>query len=170
MSNVRRLATATISALALLAVFAPAAAAAPPGGTVTPQECIQQWDNNPNYVGEGWVGAFVASAVDVNGVTNNLFCGDELSGVIHIASSDSTGQVHPIAPEDDDFFIGCFENVIEYGVISPGGTGRARFDFTNTLSNVPAGAFVDVDRKFTYTVFANGNPASNNWFRCVLRG
>lgn len=170
MMTFRRLAASAISALALLAAFTSPAAAAPPGSQVTPQECIQAWDNNPNYVADGWVGAFVASAVDGNGVTNNLFCGDELSGVIHIASSDSTGTVHPIAPDDDDLFIGCFESTIENGAISPGGAGRARFDFTNSITGVTSTAFVDVERKFTYTLFADGNPASNNWFRCVVRG
>ncbi len=104
-------------------------AAPPPPGDVNPLECLNQWDNNPNYVGEGWVGARVRVVRDVLEREVFLGCGDELSGVIHIAHPDTTGTLHPIPPGEEASFLRCFERTIQTSAISPAGEGRRKYEF-----------------------------------------
>lgn len=88
--------------------------AAPPPPISTPLECINSFSNNPDYVSEGWVAAEVASW---NGVF--LGCGDERSGIIHIAHPESTGSIHPVFEDTQSAFLACFRNIANSGAQRP---------------------------------------------------
>lgn len=119
----------------VLGLQGPAIAAPPPPGDVSPRECLNQWDGNGNYVGEGWVGARAKVVRDVLDREVFLGCGDELSGVIHIAHPDSTGTVHPIPPGQEGDFLRCFERTIRSATISDD-QGRRKYEFDWQKSNL----------------------------------
>ncbi len=109
-----RNATALLAAILILSLATSNAYAVPPPPIVEPMRCIAEWNENDNYVGEGWVAARVG---DVNGVF--LGCGDERSGLIHIAHPESTGTVHPVWPHAQFEFLRCFELIAKMGVQKP---------------------------------------------------
>ena len=74
-------------------------------------ECLAMWDGDLNrYYREGWDRRIVASTGRVSPFTGqgrltfSLRCGDERSGVIHIAHADTNGTGHPIAPDQYSTF------------------------------------------------------------------
>lgn len=157
----RRLAATAATPLVLSTLLAGSASAAPPGTNVRPLDCLREFDHNPNYVGEGWIAAMVASA---NGYM--LGCGNELSGVVHIAHPASTGTFHPIPANDEDLFLQCWRRTLEDGVPEPDGVGRTRYVYTHGYSKDRATVIVDDRGKFTYTMFTSDGSAGNNWLGC----
>ncbi|MFD2419751.1 hypothetical protein [Amycolatopsis pigmentata] len=153
------------------------ATAAPPAPDNTPLDCFWQWANNPNYVGDGWVGARVS---DVNGVF--LGCGDELSGIIHIADPDSTGSIHPIFADTQADFLACFWNIATFGSQRPDNdfpNDRTRYEFQYTYwTNVgfPATQTATLIKnnvgRFVWTMFTQTDfsPDGNDWYSCAHNG
>src|SRR3954452_17670091 len=103
------------------------ATAAPPPPRPTPTQCLDAFDDvEDDYVGDGWVGAMVASYSsdwwnELWGEerTYYLFCGDELSGVVHAAHSEGTGHGHPIDRDNEAEFVRCWEATIANGEQQP---------------------------------------------------
>jgi hypothetical protein len=179
------LAAGALTALALVVAGAPASAASPPD-LVTPLECLRAWDDDDpefDYIGEGWADAPVAVVEEV-GVT--LTCGDERSGVIHIAHPDAdsrTGSGHPITPETEEDFLWCFRYTVLVGERGPDPDfpdTRIRFDHTfqgrvevqgvSTVVQQTATAYVDRAGGFVWTFFTSKNathPDGNNWTDCA---
>lgn len=175
--------TVTVS---LMIAFSTSADAQPPPPQPTPTQCLEAFSSDPNYVGDGWVGARVSGPpppMYLGGVRDpvdrefSLFCGDELSGVVHIAHPESTGTVHPISREDESFFVDCWSRIISRGIQDPEGD-RTRFTYQYgqmMVNGVPVGpltatAIVDNQRRLTYTVFTGGGNTpgrGNDWFNCA---
>ncbi|GAB3677607.1 hypothetical protein GCM10027597_18610 [Saccharopolyspora tripterygii] len=132
-------------------------------------QCIDAFDHDPDYVGNGWVGALVYTASGEEGEVN-LLCGDELSGVIHIAHPASTGSVHPVYPDTEYGFGACFEQTITRGKSSVQPDGRVRYVMYNLTSRVTSTAIVDGQRRFTYTLFTDSAPQGDNWLGCSALG
>lgn len=162
-----------VSAVALVFSSEAVLAARPPSSS-TPMRCLYEWEKNPNYVGDGWVGARVA---DVNGIF--LGCGDERSGIIHIAHPESTGSIHPISASTQDEFLRCFELVATRGVRSADKdfpSSRTRVEFTyylkTQLGSLPQFATIIYDNtgRFVWTFFTSSGSFSrqgNNWSGCT---
>lgn len=164
----RKLGIVMAAAFAVPFLASAPAHAAPPPGSPSPMQCINEFTNNPNYVGDGWVGGLVATASGAVGEAS-LFCGDELSGVVHIAHPESTGTVHPVFEDDEDLFTTCWRNTIEFGTPVPDGNGRTKITWKRN-ANVTGVVIIDDARRFTYTHYTEG-ARSNNWFSCsVLQG
>lgn len=100
-TSVQRLLSSSILACsAVLALGADSALAYPSEASPTPLQCLDQWETNDNYVGDGWV------AVPVRRTSGTVLgCGDERSGVIHIGHPDTTGNLHPITAETEEAFL-----------------------------------------------------------------
>lgn len=125
-------------------------------------------------MGEGWVAAPV---LDVNGVF--LGCGDERSGVIHIAHPESTGNVHPIYPAQVRDFSRCHEKIATFGTQRPDnnfpGT-RTRYEYTyyvdSNLGPIPQTATIVKDNagRFVWTMFTpetSDVPQGKDWLGCA---
>jgi hypothetical protein len=186
----RQLLTLTIMLGVLGLGLAPAAAAAAPGtapGTVpvtapgprqvTPFECLAAYDDDDlDYVGEGWVGNLVSGPpptswwIDLFDETDrdyNLHCGDELTGVVHIATQEGTGTGHLIDADDEQWFLDCWKLTVGDGRAEPDSTpGRTKFtkDFGGDRQSV---VIVDDKRRFTYTMYTTGD-RSNDWLPCIV--
>lgn len=166
--NLSRVLAVCVLTAASITMGASIASAAPPPPDPTPLQCIDEFTFNDNYVGDGWVGALVTTASGAVGEFS-LFCGDELSGVVHTGHPLSSGTVHPIFEDTQDYYQKCWELTIEDGVVQdiPSDPGRKRIVRTNALG-LTSTAFVDV-RGFAYTLFTSeGNSdVSNDWLKCV---
>jgi hypothetical protein len=150
----------------LLSTTAPGASAAPPPPEPTSVQCLDEFTNNANYVGDGWVGALVDTQGDFN-----LFCGNELTGVIHVGHPDSTGTVHPITVDNQIPFKLCWSTVVAEGTRTADGAGRSRFVFVSA-AGVRGTVIVDDALRFTYAVFTETterSPQGNDWFGCALQ-
>lgn len=163
-------AAATRVGLTVLALIA--TSAAPPPDNPTPRQCLDAFNSTApeiDYVGDGWPGALVAgppqswmfSFFDDTDRDFRLYCGDERSGVVHIAG-ESTGTGHPISEADQDWFIGCWNVVIGAGTAEDDGNGRTRF--TLVRGRTKSVAFVDNARRFTYSLYTS----SDSWEDCYL--
>ncbi|MGH3937764.1 MAG: hypothetical protein ACRDTG_03890 [Pseudonocardiaceae bacterium] len=163
--------------LPVVALVSPASAAPPPAEP-TPTQCLNEFSSNPDYVGDGWVGARVSGPPSGNPFDlfeffnpqdreYSLFCGDELSGVVHIAHPESTGTVHPISPDDEEQFLMCWRRTIAGGDPEPDVAGRTRFVLEYREGEF-ATAIVDNERRFTYTLFTSTGAEGNDWSRCVI--
>lgn len=176
LSALKRTAILTLAVSSVLVISSTSASAAPPppDHAVTPMTCIYQYNENDLYVEEGWVGA----AVDYeNGVF--LGCGDERSGVIHIAHPNSSGNTHPVYERDQDDFLRCFSNLAHRGSKEPDKNfpdTRTRYKFTfyieTSIGTVPQMAQMVVDNAggFVYTIWTpehNSYPRGNNWYGCA---
>jgi hypothetical protein len=173
--HVHRLTVVGVFLLAGVLVSAGPAAAAPPPAISSPMDCINQFDDNPDYVGEGWVDALVSTS---NGIS--LRCGDELSGVVHIAHPESNGTTHPVSAETQNFFLRCFRAIVSDGKSQPDRKypeSRTRYEFfygTDEFQGVPltktATLIVDNERGFVWTMFTSGSkafPDGNDWRGCA---
>jgi hypothetical protein len=151
------------------------AAAAPPPAISSPMDCINQFDDNPDYVGEGWVDALVSTS---NGIS--LHCGDELSGVVHIAHPESNGTTHPVSAETQNLFLRCFRAIVSGGRSQPDRRypeSRTRYELfygTDEFQGVPltkmATLIVDNEQGFVWTLFTSGSkafPDGNDWRGCA---
>jgi hypothetical protein len=179
MRRLRFLVAGILSAAMVAASTAPASAAPPPDNRVSPIECLEAWENDPDYLNDGWVDAVVMSVPEV-GVT--LTCGDVRSGVIHIAHEESTGNGHPITRESAEDFLYCLFNTVVGGVRSDDPkfpATRVQYESTyygyaeimgvRQLVQQKARAFVDRERGFVWTFHTSKSseyPRSNNWADC----
>jgi hypothetical protein len=161
----------TIGAAVVLALLGGGVAqAVPTVPFATPRECLQEFEDNDDYVGDGWVDVPVARADGVH-----LGCGDEYSGVVHIGSEDSHGHTHPITEASQAAFVRCFDKLIREGVMSPDPDSRTRdryqLTFYEPRDYLPkkATVIVDRERKFVwamYTTNSDFSPRGNNWSGC----
>jgi hypothetical protein len=160
MIEMRRISTALAMAGVLTLGNAQAALAAPPPPNPTPIQCLEAFDNiDEDYVGDGWVGAQVAGPTGVSfvsflfeGVSGgfNLFCGDELSGVVHIGHGEGSGSGHAITPDNERYFVDCWRNTIAHGRARPDHPQRGRTTFIYRFRDDQyATAVVDSARRFT---------------------
>lgn len=161
---------AVISVAALLAMSTPAVANTPPD-QVSPLDCLDQWENNPNYVGDGWPQAHVAT---VNGLT--LHCGDESTGIVHIAADEeeTTGHGHPIAAGTQSYFLQCFGIVARSGERRPDPEFEDRervvysyFDIMAPLLPGEATAIIDKATGRVRTLFTSTGAEGNEWVKCA---
>lgn len=169
-STLRRSIIASLATILALAIGATSSYAAPPPYSVEPMRCIAEFNENDNYVGEGWVAARVAES---NGVF--LGCGDERSGVIHIAHPESTGNVHPVYPETQYEFVQCFKAVAALGYQKPDKNfpnTRTRYEYTYYVDS-PAGPLPhtatlikDNAGGFVWTMFTS-SPNDADWVGCT---
>jgi hypothetical protein len=154
------------------------AGAAPPPAEPTPTQCLDAFDDTgDDYVGDGWVGALVASHTndwfthlwDDTDREYNLFCGDELSGVVHAAHEEGSGHGHPITPDNEADFLHCWQATIGGGEVVPDPrTARRQWFVLEFRPDEYAIAIVDTERKFTYTLYTEGGMTSNNWHDCYV--
>lgn len=163
--------------MAMSMVFTSMAQAAPPPGRVSGLDCLREWDLNDDYVGEGWVQARVA---EVDGVV--LGCGDERSGMIHIAHEQSGGSTHPVDASNYGAFLECFGLLVRSGRQSPDvdhPQTRTRYDLVYKYSSaggypIPLHAVVIKDNAggFVYTMFTSTVEVArgNDWTGCTRRG
>jgi hypothetical protein len=167
-----------IGLLVLLGVVVPArpAAAEPPPAISSPTDCINRFDDEGlDYVGDGWVDALVSAT---NGIS--LRCGDERSGVVHIAHPDSTGTTHPVSAENQNAFVRCFRVIASSGRAEPDNKfpeSRTRYEIfygRDEFQGVPltktGTLIVDNERGFVYTMFTSGStkfPRGNDWRGCA---
>ncbi len=168
----RRTIIGMVSAVALVFSSEAVLAARPPS-FATPMRCMYEFDKNDNYIGDGWVKARVA---DVKGIF--LGCGDEQSGIIHIAHPESMGNSHPISGSTQDEFLQCFKLVATNGERSPDKrfpSSRTRVEYTYYVNSqfgwVPQTATIIYDnaRRFVWTFFTSSgsfSPKGNNWSDC----
>jgi hypothetical protein len=174
----RRIAAIGVAVALLMIAGATGAAAAPQPALARPTECLAAFDDVDNdYVGDGWVGTLVASHTgdwwtdlwDSTDRAYSLFCGDELSGVVHTAHEEGTGHGHAVDAVDEDEFVHCWRATIGNGdpVPDPKSPNRLRF-VMKFAPDEHAIAIVDRDRKFTYTLYTEG-AISNNWHDCYVR-
>lgn len=175
-SILRRTAAVVSAAVALLTTTSASQALAvpPPPGFVNPMQCIVEFNDNPDYVGEGWVNAPV---LDVNGVF--LGCGDERSGFIHIAHPESTGNVHPVYPAQVRDFSRCFQNIANFGMQRPDNNfpdTRTRYEYVyyvdSILGPIPQTGTIVKDNagRFVWTMFTpetSDVPQGNDWIGCA---
>lgn len=160
----------------ILSVASAGVAEAQAPASATPFQCLQAWDQDGeslDYVGDGWVGVRV---IDVGGVF--LGCGDELSGVVHIAHPDTTGTLHPIFENTQNAFIQCFQLIANSGTRRadddfPASRTRAEFTYyvNSQFGQIPQTATIIFDNagRFAYTVFTSSgsfSPEGNNWGGC----
>jgi hypothetical protein len=161
-----------VTAAVLLGGATTAQAAPPPEGkSVPPIKCTSEFLNNPDYRKEGWVAAKVAKVDDVF-----LGCGDEISGVVHIASSRSNGTTHPVFASTQGAFVQCFGRLVREGKQSPDKDfpdTRDRYELVFGVPGdvIPARATLIVDRKarFVWAMFTSNTertPRGNNWAGC----
>lgn len=144
----------------------PAAAAPPPNPT--PMQCIDEFTNNDNYLGDGWAEGFVAAAGGNEG-EYVLRCGDVSSGVIHIAHPETTGNLHPVFASTQDAFVACWRRIITFGIGLPDDSNRLLIEFIIPgVPNARGRAYVDPQTRITYTTFiAGGGVANNDWAACA---
>jgi hypothetical protein len=86
--------------------------------TRSASDCLRMFDSDSNaYYREGWQTDEVAVATTRDGTILTLRCGNELSGVIHIADPESTGTGHSLNPSgaDDAVFATCFRKTVTEG-------------------------------------------------------
>jgi hypothetical protein len=177
MNRLRRTTVVVATVFTLVGLNSATAVAVPPPSLVRPLDCLREFDESPHYARDGWARARVA---DVAGVF--LGCGDEMSGVIHIAHPESRGHTHPIPPGAENSFLWCFERTIRLGRQRPDNDypeSRTRYEYAyNGDIGAPfpmagasqrATAIVDNAGGFVWTFFASGprSPQSNNWGGCV---
>lgn len=172
-----------VSVVVLSIYFTGTVSAEPPPPVVLPFKCLQAWDRDGRgveYRKEGWVKAKVA---DVNGIF--LGCGDESSGVIHMAHPDTTSTtgLHTITVANQLTFLQCFELIAKFGarVPDPGFTKtRTRAEYTyvvivpnNRRIEQKATIIFDNAARFAYTVFTSNrkeiSPLGDNWSGCLVR-
>lgn len=166
---VKRILTCVVAVpVCMVATIFPAEAAPPPPlGKVTPSMCIREFTDNDNYIEDGWVNARVQEYFP--GPPFVLGCGDELSGVVHIAHPASTGTVHPLDPSgaQDGVFTDCIGNTLYNGKTSETSPGRVRHDWDYGAQEQRASVFVDKARSFVYTAFTNTPNGGNDWAGCA---
>jgi hypothetical protein len=151
------------------------AAADSPPALSSPMDCVNQFDDNPDYVGEGWVDALVSTS---NGIS--LRCGDERSGVVHIAHPESNGTTHPVSAETQNRFLSCFRAIVSSGRSEPDRKfpeSRTRYELfygSDEFQGVPltktAALIADNARGFVWTMFTSGSkefPDGNDWRGCA---
>lgn len=138
------------------------ALAGPPPSQPSPKQCLDEWDDNDNYVGDGWVSARVRTA------SNGWFvgCGDERSGIIHIAHPDSTGREHPITSSTEGNFLKCWNAAVTRGSEHRMSDGRIRITWKPRGTAFARGYFA-ADRKFTWTFFTSKGAKGNDWSGCA---
>lgn len=153
----------------LLLLTSTVAVADPPRGRVKPLECLNQWSNNDDYVGEGWVRANVAT---INGAVLN--CGDEFTGVVHIAGKGTTGSGHPISGATESYFMQCFDLVARFGERSPDPDGPERvwleyeyFSLTRPDAPSRATAILEERTGLVRTMFTSTGAEGNDWLACA---
>jgi hypothetical protein len=109
-----------------------------------------------------------------------LRCGDERSGVVHIAHQDSTGTTHPVSVENQNAFVRCFRVIASSGRTEPDNKfpeSRTRYEIffgRDEFQGVPltktGTLIVDNERGFVYTMFTSGStkfPRGNDWRGCA---
>ncbi len=176
--RIRRTSTVLVMAGLLMLGAAPAALAVPPPPNPTPTQCLEAFDRiDEDHVGDGWIGARVAGPTGVSvasilldGVTGgfSLFCGDELSGVVHIGHSAGSGSGHEITADDERYFVDCWRNTIARGRAQLDHPQPGRTTFTYQFRDGQySNAVVDNARRFTYRLFTTGG-RSNDWFPCAF--
>jgi hypothetical protein len=169
-----------VSVVVLSICFTGTASSEPPPSVTPPFKCFQAWARDGeglDYFREGWVGARVA---DVNGIF--LGCGDESTGVIHIAhpDSNSTSGLHPITEANQNTFLQCFVLIAQSGIRVPDKgfpQTRTRAEYTyyvnsDKFGRVPQKATIIFDNaaRFAYTVFTSSgsfSPQGDNWPSCI---
>lgn len=168
--KLRWLLVTLVSVTALLAISTPAVAGPPPD-RVKPLDCLREWDSNDNYVGDGWPRAHV---VTINGIV--LRCGDESTGVVHIAGEGTTGSRHPISPEMQSYFLQCFDLITREGERGPDPDGPDRellvyfyFDINRPTFPGEATAVIDKATGRVRTVFTSTGASGNDWLTCAAK-
>jgi hypothetical protein len=139
-----------------------------------PLECVEQFENNPFYRADRWV---EARALELNGIF--MGCGDEWSGVVHIASEDSKGHTHPVDAASQQDFSTCFEVLVRFGKVSPDRLfpdTRDAYEYLFTEDTqfgpqpVLATLIVDREDRFVWNMFTSNTgatPRGNNWRGCA---
>lgn len=151
--------------------------AAPPPARVSGLRCLSEWDANDDYRGEGWVSALVLG--DRRSVY--LGCGDELSGMIHIAHPESTGTTHPVDAATYGAFASCFQRIVLEGTTAEDrGFEKTRTRYTLFYGHSPteyalpltATLIVDNAGRFVWTMYTStsGSARGNDWDGCARLG
>jgi hypothetical protein len=163
----------------LAAIFIISAATAASGQTpsANANQCLEMWSGDVNrYYREGWDQKLVTSASRINPfpaqrgtLQFSLHCGDERSGVIHIAHPETNGTQHPIAPDQYATFAICVRNIIHSGEFSLDEDSDSRGLFSLPIGFKP-GAFARVTSSgqiiSVYTRTTERHPQANDWGAC----
>lgn len=159
-----RIVVAVTTVTSLTLIFPPQTAlAARAPAQPSPEQCLNAFDDDgDDYVGDGWVGATVERS---NGW--QLGCGDELSGVIHIAHPESSGSVHPITSATEGDFLTCWAAAVRNGVAAKQSDGRTTITWQPTKGGKVAFGYFATDRKFTITFYTRTGGKSNDWHGCA---
>ena len=160
-----------LASVAALLVLPTSAIAGPPPDRVKPLDCLDQWESNDNYVGDGWPGAHV---ITINGVV--LRCGDESTGVVHIAGEGTTGSRHPISAGTQSYFLQCFDLVARHGERRPDSRSVDRerlvyfyFDINAPTFPGEATAIIDKATGRVRTLFTSTGAEGNDWLTCAAK-
>lgn len=120
------------------------------------------------YYRDGWERDVVASADTVDGTPVTLHCGNELSGVIHVADGDSSGTGHQINRDgsDDADLATCFRRTVSLGTVSE---DKGRLLATRHYGQSGARSYVRFGTDgLTYTMYTSTTAAGGtDWSGCA---
>lgn len=144
---------------------------------VSPQDCLNVWNNQSDrYYRENWESKEVTVIRQIPnpfGETPAVFtlrCGDELTGVIHIADDGSTGSVHPIVGEQAGQFVRCVEKTMYQGTFKFDSGSRTRGVYQKAIGLDEYSSVRVTNRGVIITAYTTNTrlyPQGNNWPGCA---